>query len=131
MSNLLIVTLPEGYLDNTDGLSAAARQSALLRAVYSAIDGNVTLERPDSWPTEVWVAFERAQAERTQRNVEATNGRRDTGNTLVHPSTRNGQPVVCQNTISPAETLADHSPRHFPVDTGERTPPHGDHLRDA
>jgi len=76
------------------------------------------LTTPDLWPTQVWVAFERAQAERTRRNVEATDTRRDTGNTLVHPPVR----------VSPAETLADHSPLHFPADTGQRTAPHGDPL---
>jgi len=106
-SKTFIVTIEYDAFHTTSHARSALRR---LGDVYS-------LDCPDEWPTEVWVAFERAQANRTHRNVEATDTRRDTGNTLVHPPVR----------VSPAETLADHSPLHFPEDTGQRTAPHGVH----
>lgn len=113
------------------GSSPAAAMHLLVRTLERPSVFVVDLDKPDAWPTAVWIAFERAQAERIRRTDVATDQRRHDGNTLVHPSVSyqsalaelDGRPVVCKNTVNVRERIAPH----LPLSRRPRSP-HGDPL---
>jgi hypothetical protein len=83
---------------------------------------DIDLDNGDTWPSDVWRAFEKASQARTAKLVAENNGRRDTGNALKHPSVeyqselrRMGlAPIVethhgIDEVLTPGERIAEHT----------------------